>query len=351
MISIKWQRYALMTALLGTLLILTACHRIPISSLNDPAPAQAQNSGVGTVRPATITHTPVPSPTMTATPTVSPSATFTPTPTATRSPSPTATATLSPTVMPTATATASPTATPTPGPTPDGKKRTLRVPILMYHYLSHPPAGANKYRVDLSVTPERFAQQLDYLAGAGYHVITLDDLVFALTQGRPLPPKPVILTFDDGYEDFYQNAFPILQAHHMTAIVFLITDFLNSNRPGYMSWAQVKVLKQAGIKFGAHSRNHADLRRRSTAYLVWQALGCTESFQAQLGEPARYIAYPSGRYDQHVVDVFHSAGYWAGLTTRQGKWHSSDRLFDLRRVRIRYTTTLPQFIWLLEHDW
>lgn len=227
----------------------------------------------------------------------------------------------------------------------------MQLPILMYHYLSHPPAGADKYRVDLSVTPEHFAQQLDYLAGAGYHVITLDDLIYALTRGRPLPSKPVIITFDDGYEDFYRNAFPILKAHHMTATVFLITDFLNNNRPGYMNWAQVKKLQQAGIKFGAHSRNHADLRQRTTAYLVWQALGCTESFQAQLGEPARYIAYPSGRYDQHVVDVFHSAGYWAGLTTRQGKWHSSGRLFDLRRVRMRFTTTLPQFIWLLEHDW
>lgn len=221
----------------------------------------------------------------------------------------------------------------------------------MYHYLSHPPANADRYRVDLSVTPEQFARQLDFLADNGYHAVTLNDLVYYLTQGRPLPSKPVIITFDDGYEDFYRNAFPILRDHAMTATVFLITDFLNSDRPGYMTWAQVKTLHQAGIHFGAHSRNHADLRNKSTDYLVWQALGCSESFQAQLGKPARYIAYPSGCYDEKVVRVFHSAGYWAGLTTQQGKWHASDHLFNLRRVRMRYTTTIAQFAWLLEHDW
>jgi peptidoglycan/xylan/chitin deacetylase (PgdA/CDA1 family) len=104
--------------------------------------------------------------------------------------------------------------------------RELRVPILMYHYISTPPPGADIYRKDLSVTPARFESHLQYLVRAGYQVVTLDDMLYALTQGRPLPPKPVILTFDDGYEDNYLNAFPLLQKYAMTGHFFSISDFV-----------------------------------------------------------------------------------------------------------------------------
>ena len=135
----------------------------------------------------------------------------------------------------------------------------------MYHYISVPPTGADAIRLDLSVTPQRFESHLKHLRDVGYHVITLDDMLYYLTQGRPLPEKPVILTFDDGYEDNYRDAFPLLEKYGAVGHFFLITDFINQERPGYMTWSQIEEMAAAGQRFGSHSRNHADLRRNDSA--------------------------------------------------------------------------------------
>jgi len=112
---------------------------------------------------------------------------------------------------------------------PDGVARTVNVPILMYHYVSTPPANADIYRRDLSVPPELFGAHLDRLQADGYTTISLYDLVAYLQQGTPLPPKPVLLTFDDGYRDNYENAFPLLRARRMTATFFVVMEFITRN--------------------------------------------------------------------------------------------------------------------------
>jgi peptidoglycan/xylan/chitin deacetylase (PgdA/CDA1 family) len=281
-------------------------------------------------------------PTQTTTPTV-PRSTHTVTVTITPSCTPTATASVTPTVTP--------SATPTSGPTPDGVARTVQVPILMYHYISEPPSGADIYRVDLSVTPDRFESHLRYLTQNGYHIVTLDDLLYALAQGRSLPAKPVILTFDDGYEDNYRNAFPLLQKHGMVGHFFIITDFVNEERDGYMTWAQIEAMSAAGQRFGSHSRDHPDLNGKSFDYLVWQALGGTEAIEEHLGYHPRWVSYPSGSYDQHTIDVFKSADYWGGLSTRQGSTHTIDKIFELKRVRVRGSTSAEGLGALLMLDW
>ncbi len=270
-----------------------------------------------------------------------------PTPTAT----PTFTPTPTPTVTPTPTPTATPTPTPTPGPTPDGVYRRVRVPILMYHHIDDPPPSVGRIRYNLSVPPNRFEAHLRYLKEAGYTTISLDDLVYYLTRGRPLPPKPVIITLDDGYRDNYTAAFPLLKKYGFTATFFIITDVVNQGHPDYLTWDMVREMRQAGMQFGVHGRTHIDLSQASRDHLIWQALGSTEVFQVELGEPARYISYPSGRYDDEVIAIYRSAHYWAGLTTRQGATHDSNNLFELKRVRISHDTTVQQLAILLELDW
>ncbi|MFQ5342508.1 MAG: polysaccharide deacetylase family protein, partial [Anaerolineae bacterium] len=168
-------------------------------------------------------------------------------------------------------------------PPPDGVVREANVPILMYHYISVPPLGADKIRVGLSVPPANFEAHLQYLKDNGYHSISLHQLLLNLTRGEPLPERPIILTFDDGYRDNYENAFPLLQKYGFTATFFLITNFIDEGRPAYVTWEQVKQLAQAGNEIGAHTRDHPDLRGKDIDFLVWQILGSKEAIQNGAG--------------------------------------------------------------------
>ncbi len=268
--------------------------------------------------------------------------------------SPAATRTPSATPFPAPTATESPTATATPtlGPTPDGVARTLQAPILMYHYVSEPPADADIYRRDMSVTPERFESHLQYLRQAGYKTITLDDLLYALTQGRSLPPKSIILTFDDGYEDNFLNAFPLLEKYGMIGHFSIMTDVINDGTPGYMSWSQIEEMAAAGQRFGSHARYHIPSQKGgSTDYLIWHALGAMEAIQEHLGYHPRWITYPSGEYDAQTIAVYRSAYYWGGLSIEQGATHTLDDIFALKRVRVRGSYTAEDLAGILALDW
>lgn len=316
-------------ALLAALLLLAGCRSGSLVLAQVPATATAP-APAGLASPSP-THSPAPTRTATATP-VSLAA-YLPTPT----PLPTPTQTVTP--------------TPALAPTPDGIARTVRVPILMYHYLSTPPADADIYRTDLSVPPELFAAHLDRLLAEGFTAISLYDLVAHLTQGRPLPAKPVVITFDDGYRDNYTNAFPLLAARQMPATFFVVTDFVDEARPEYLSWEMAREMLAAGMSIESHGRNHASLEGRDVDYLVWQALGSLETLEFELGVPPRFVSYPAGEYDQTTIDVFESANYWAGVTTVQGTAQSNAHPFEWERIRVRNTTTPEKLIELLAADW
>jgi peptidoglycan/xylan/chitin deacetylase (PgdA/CDA1 family) len=263
------------------------------------------------------------------------------------------TATPTPAQAPTATPVPTPTSTPAPAlePTPDGVQRTVSVPILMYHYISTPPAGADAYRIDLSTSPEQFAAQLDRLLAEGYTTISLYQLLAHLAQGAPLPAKPVVLTFDDGYRDNYEHAFPLLRERGMTATFFVVTDFIDEERPLYLSWDMAREMLAGGMSIESHGRNHFTLEGQDDNYLVWQALGSLETLQYELGVRPRFVSYPAGDYDQRTIAIFHSANYWAGVTTVQGTEQSSARPFELERIRVRNTTTPDALIRFMEADW
>jgi peptidoglycan/xylan/chitin deacetylase (PgdA/CDA1 family) len=213
--------------------------------------------------------------------------------------------------------------------------RRVPVPILMYHYVSTPPPGADAVRRDLSVSPEAFEEQLRYLRDQGYTSISLRELTLALQIGSPLPEKPIILTFDDGYRDAYENAFPLLQQYGFAGTFFVITSLADMGHPSYLTWEQVVTMDAAGMDMEAHCYSHMDLRKRSVDYLVWQVLGAKEAIEARTGKAVRFFCYPSGRYDARVSEVLHSAGYWGAVTLIEGVEQRSDRLFELQRIRVR----------------
>ncbi|GAB4463139.1 MAG: hypothetical protein Kow00120_29720 [Anaerolineae bacterium] len=279
--------------------------------------------------------------TPTATPPYKPS--FTPQATATLP------ALLAPTLRPTATPfTPTPTPTETPGPTPDRTARNVRVPILMYHYVSTPPEGSDNYRVGLSVTPDQFREQMRYLTANGYHAVTLDDVIYALAQGRALPPKPVVLTFDDGYRDAYENAFPILQEFGLIGTFFVVTGWIDEQNPDYLSWAQAREMVEAGMRIEPHSKSHPDLRDKPYDYIVYEVYGAIESIEAHTGYRPRFFCYPAGAFDDNLVAALPDFGLWGAVTTQQGTRHYSDQPYLMKRVRISSDTTLAQFASFLE---
>ena len=222
----------------------------------------------------------------------------------------------------------------------------------MYHYVSEPPPTADVYRRDLSVTPAQLAAQIEAMSAAGFVSVRLSDLISYLATGQPtLPAKSVVLTFDDGYQDNFDNAFPLLKQAGFTAAFFVITDFVDTGRPGYMTWNELRTMHEAGMEIGSHSRDHPDLAGRPLDFLVWQVLGSREMIESRLGFTPRLFCYPSGRYDPQAMQVVQSANFWGAVTTRQGATHSSDSLFELTRVRIRGSHTAADVMRLLTADW
>lgn len=328
--------------LLGLLILLTGI------TLNACAPTadvlEAQDTPPSPVA-ATATPAPLPSPTL-APPLVSVSGGETAVPAA----EPTSQTMIAETAVP-------PTAIPVivppafPLPTPSGANIwTLRVPILMYHYLSVPPADADIYRTDLSVTPENFRQQMAYLAENGYTPIDFYQLSAAITAQTDLPDKPVLLTFDDGYLDNYENAFPILQEFGFTATFFIITDLADQGAPGYANWEQLKEMAAAGMRIESHTKNHPDLSTMGRDDVIFQVLGSQETIAAHIGYTPRYLCYPGGRYNAETMQILRELGLWGAVTTQGGAWHGFEERYEWDRQRMRYDTTMEQFARLIDPE-
>lgn len=280
----------------------------------------------------------------------------------------TSTSTRRPTFTPTQSPTASPTVTPTPKPpektaapavsstpktntpapastpvpsTPNSTPQPVpqHVPILMYHYLSAPPADADAIRRDLSISPDQFKEHLAYLRQAGYQTISMEQLAYATKGVIQLPAKPIIITFDDGHRDHYENAFPILKKNGFMATFFIFTQPIDTNNVDYLSWDMVKEMHQAGMEFGSHSYRHLDMRERDVDFLVYEIVGSSEAIALRTGEPVRFFSYPAGRYDDLVIKILESAKFWGAVTTQWGATESLENRFELPRIRIRGNDT------------
>jgi len=277
-----------------------------------------------------------------------------PTPTATKTATPTLTPT--PTDTPTPTPTFTPTSLPTPTPlltpmlTRDPSQRLVRVPILMYHYVSVPPPDADKYRLDLSVTPANFEAQMKYLAQEGYHPVRLVDLAEFLRNGKPLPLKPIVITFDDGYLDNYQNAFPILKKYNFVATFFVIAQAIDDFKPGYMTWDQLEEMAIERMEIGSHSVTHPELKDKPRAFQASEIAGSKLMIESRIGTPVKSFSYPAGKYDATTIEVLRASGYLAAVTTEpQGAKQSADKPYELQRIRVRGSFSVADFAYWLDY--
>jgi len=221
-------------------------------------------------------------------------------------------------------------------------RSTVQVPILMYHYIRVPPAYvADRIGWGLSTSPDDFRQQMDYLDQHGYHPITLIDLRAYLNGSRPLPDRPVVLTFDDGYADLYTQAFPVLKRHRFKAVAYIVSGFVGS--PENVSPEQVREMDAYGIEIGAHTVSHVDLTKSGGA-LSYQVAGSKAALEALVGHPVLDFCYPSGRFNAEVIQAVQAAGFQSATTTQSGATHTLNDRFAWSRVRVSGSETLDDFV-------
>lgn len=201
------------------------------------------------------------------------------------------------------------------------------VPVLNYHQVNDVDNNA------LTVPTEEFERQMSYLRNEGYHAITPDQLNDYLNNGSPLPEKPVLITFDDGYRDNYENAFPILKKYDMTATIFLVSDFMD-RFDNYLTWAQVQEMSDSGIYMGVHTLSHFELTGLSDTDLDQQLEGGKLAIEWKTLKFAEYIAYPCGSYNDKVLAHTRKSGYKGGFTVHYDLVHPGDNPYLLSRVPI-----------------
>lgn len=215
--------------------------------------------------------------------------------------------------------------------------RSVRVPILTWHRVHLFATEITKSIPDETVEPSVFSAEIAALADHGYRSITQMQLYDALFRGTPLPPKPVLLTVDDGYVDDVKQILPVLRAHRMVATFYIITG--RFHEPGFVNATQVRQLDAAGMDVGAHTRTHVPLNVIPTGEMKNQVLGSRDDLQRALGHPVQWFAYPYGAFSPAVVAEVRRAGFVLAVTTQGGTVASSTAPLTMPRIHVGRTQT------------
>ena len=217
-----------------------------------------------------------------------------------------------------------------------------KVTVLNYHKI-------DRQFSSLSVRPEDFEAQMAFLEENGYHSITPDDLYRALTERADLPPNPVLITFDDGYEDNYTAAYPILKRHGMKATIFVVAGFPGTH-PGYLTWDQMREMEQNGISIQSHTMNHRALEELDDDQIRAELADSKQRLEEKLGHPIQYLAYPTGTYNLHIAGLAKEAGYDAAFTVKYGNVDLGSNVYALERMPVFHTeNTMKSFYERLDY--
>ncbi len=239
-------------------------------------------------------------------------------------------------------------------PPPVPPASVVRVPILMYHHISDVPPLAYS-QVDLTVTAHNFAAQLAYLSTHGYHAVRLVDLFNTLYYGRPLPPRPVILTFDDGYADNYTDAFPLLRRYHMVGAFYIITGLVGTTLGvnTYVTWPQVEAMAAAEMDMQSHTVSHPDLGLLDADRDAYELRFSRAVLAGRIHRAVQFMAYPSGApfrsgtlaAQARIRAILARYGYIGAVLdpVTPGTRQDARAPYELPRVRVSRTTTLVQF--------
>jgi peptidoglycan/xylan/chitin deacetylase (PgdA/CDA1 family) len=219
------------------------------------------------------------------------------------------------------------------------------VPILYYHYIRINPNPSDRVGFGLSTPPTAFRAQMQCLADHGFHVIPLHQAVLAIEHRSGLPSRPVVLTFDDGYADFFTAAVPILRSYGFTATSFVVTGRMGWG--GYMTPSQIVAADGMGFTIGAHTVDHVALAAQAPARASWEIRQSQLTLETLLGHPVLDFAYPYGSFNTYDIGQAKSLGFETAVSTLSGTWHSAAQLFELSRERIGGGLPLASFAHLV----
>lgn len=214
----------------------------------------------------------------------------------------------------------------------------INVPILVYHIVRPSYPGDDTAVRAIALTPETFDAELSHLQSAGYHIIGFRNLEAYFASSTPLPTKPVILSFDDGWRDQFQYAFPLLEKYHDKATFFIFTNAIGHR--GFVTWSDLHTLVATGMMIGDHSRTHPYLTKiTDPGKLRDEIVGSQRILEQGLGVPITEFAYPFGQYNPTIITLLKQAGfksargdYWSG------NLQSADRLYELSALNAPTTT-------------
>lgn len=233
-----------------------------------------------------------------------------------------------------------------------------KIPILMYHSIS---CSATPKFKPFTVSPKLFAAQMTHLRRHAYTPITVTHFVDALLQGRSpsfqLPARPVILTFDDGFADFFTEVFPVLKHHGFAATLYIATAFINGtsrwlqhegeSRRLMLTWDQLAEISAHGIECGAHSHSHPQLDILPYALARDEILQSKRLLEEHLGHEVFSFAYPFGYHTARVRQSVREAGFTSACAVRHAMSSETDDPFSLARLIVRPDSTMQEFSALL----
>jgi peptidoglycan/xylan/chitin deacetylase (PgdA/CDA1 family) len=228
----------------------------------------------------------------------------------------------------------------------NGRSSKRHVPILTYHSID--TSGSI-----ISTTPDVFRRQMEFLDSAGYQTLSLGELISTWSSNGTVSPMTIVLTFDDGFQNFYTEAFPILQEFRFTATVFLVTDHCGkfndwSGNPAtlprseMLSWGSVEELSRFGIEFGGHTKTHPDLTKLAEKDALAEMADSRKTLEDRLGKESRTFAYPYGRHNGQVRRIAKRL-FTASCSTDLGKVNSDSDVCTLDRIDTYYLSNLRVF--------
>lgn len=219
--------------------------------------------------------------------------------------------------------------------------------MLMYHEVVEVEERARQVRRTnpaYTVTVGRFREQMAWLAGNGYRALSLDDLLDPACRLE----KSVVITFDDGWENNYTHALPILREFGLTATIFVVTGFIGT--PGYLSWDQLRELANSGVSIQSHTVSHRPLKELSDAEVVEELAASKRILEEQLGMRVDFVSMPQGSWNRRILAAARAAGYRGVCTSEPGIGHSLGTPAVFGRINIVDTCNLSLYARLVEGE-